>query len=121
MGPFFKAPMSLNWQPLLKDFNQRITEALYVLPNSGLSSKDQKHVEAMLTMTESYISKSLKNNSVPLEEFRKFANEFAPYIEKSMKKSAKAHVAATIPALEELKKDMGPVEWRKTYAVIPTY
>jgi hypothetical protein len=38
----------------------------------------------------------------------------------SMDKSAEAHVNATIPALQQLKAEMGDELWRKTYVLIPT-
>jgi len=121
VSPYFRtSASSINWKPQLQNFDNLVNAALYALPWSGLPAKDQLHIQTMLHMVHEYIGQALDTSSVNYKKFHEFATALAPWIDKSMQVAAKAHVTSTLPALQQLKAEMGDELWRKTYVLIPT-
>jgi hypothetical protein len=120
VAPYFRAGLSTSWIPKLSELASKVESAQITLPASGLSPSDQHHARYMFNLTTSYISDTIKARRVDLKLYKKFANTMAPKIQISMDIAATAHVNATIPALQQLKAEMGPELWSKTYVVIPT-
>lgn len=120
LAPYFRAGTSSNWKPALSDFSARVSDAMVALPNAELPQKEKKHCRDILALTSKFIRNITKDGNITAERFHEFGNEMAPLIDKSMELAAKAHVQATIPALKQLKTEMGETEWKKTYVIIPT-
>jgi NH3-dependent NAD+ synthetase len=81
VAPYFRAPKSSNWVPLLQGFSTKVGDALYALPNSGLSKDEQDHARKMLQIVQNYIDKTMKAKVIDYRKYQQFAHKLAPLIQ----------------------------------------
>lgn len=126
ISPYFMNPESISWRTPLRQFREKCHEALVLLGVRGnavdenIAEGDRSLIKDILRRSISYIDQVSRRNSVDHEGYRRFANDLAPLIEKSMILAAKAHAEDTIVAFQKLKEELGEEEWRRAFVIIPT-
>jgi hypothetical protein len=122
ISAYFNAPKSINWVGKLQVYRQKVDDALYALDKTTEAfDQDLKdHAIKMLTLVKNFINDRIEAKEVPRESFEAFSADIYPYVYKGLKAAAKMQAEANLPALRELKNELGPKEWREVYVVIPT-
>jgi len=74
----------------------------------------------MLRVVNDCLNKFLKGEKVEVEDLQQFGKEITPYLKKSAIIAAEIQMEALVNYLYQLKMELGPEEWRKLHALIPT-
>lgn len=76
--------------------------------------------QQLLDITIHHVGKWLKENHISVGDLRDYGIAFTPVFMRAAKAATDLQMRSVIVLLQRWKQELGPIEWRKLHAVVPT-
>lgn len=118
IAPYLKNSRTQEWVAPLKAFREVIANGLQHLGAADLPEKAVEASREIFTGALHFIDDSLLEGSFSIDTYEKFTGKVQKAIHTNMKFAAEAQVSGVQSLLQRWREQLGPVQWKKLYAVV---